>query len=184
MIEINHFFKDICSSSLNSWIGTILHSTLYTSLLLAIVMLIIICFIYPSKQAMGLNIVFRLIFYIFMSSFIIIMIHDKLIECGQEEKYANKMDKEVLRNIKGGDPILDGERKAKVIPKYTGGDDIDNIYENDNKELNIDDPDAVLKHVLGNSNNIYINNKPPINGGADIKVHSSSVNDMLNTLGV
>jgi len=170
MIEIGYFLNDVYNSTYSSNLGVLFSNILYTSLLVSIIILIIICCTYPCKRGTPIYVTFKLVFYVFIFVLGILAIHQGVMEKKFEEKYSNKMNKDLLEAVKGGsiNTLFGSGKKVKINPLFV------------NREQNPNtDEDTLNDDKCGTSNNL---------GGDDtsnntIKVSATSVEDMLADLG-
>jgi hypothetical protein len=186
-IEIGYFFNDVCNATSNSWAGTLFTNIIYTSILLSLIILIIICFTYPAKKNTPMYMTFRLIFYIFIVVMAILAIQERITENRMERKYESKMKNDVMDAIKGGgiNGIINDANSVKIMPKYKPVVDepeqaapskpVDELDKYDSEEI----LDYVLKSEI-------VEKKQEVQKEHhdQIKVVGASVEDMLNELGV
>lgn len=193
-IEIGYFFNDICGSTSDSWFGKLFTNVIYTSILVAIVILIILFFTYPTKKGTPMYTTFRVMFYVFVSVLLIQAVQQRIIESKIEDKFSSRINKDILNAIRGGDisATLDANNKIEIRPKYnapkSGGNNL-NDKEHDAEEGDHELTDEqILAHVLGAADKYQSksveNEEEDEEHHAPIKVAGASVEDMLRDLGV
>lgn len=191
-IELGYFFNDICGSTTDSWFGKLFTNVIYTSILVALIILLILFFTYPTKKGTPMYTTFRVVFYIFVAVLLIQAVQQRIIESKIEDKFSSRINKEVLGGIKGGDitNVLDATNKVKIVPKYkepptkNGFNDKDLDHEDGGKEPT---DEQILAHVLGAAEKYQADDAHATheeNEPAQIKVSGASVEDMLRDLGV
>ena len=167
-IEVGYFFKQICNTTYGSSIGYIFKNVLYMSIVLSIIILIIICSIYPCKKGTPISTTFKLVFYIFTVNLVLLSAHYGILECQFEEKYSNEINKDLLGAVKGGslNSLLGAGDKVKITPKIN-----DSVMHNEHIEDH-------------NARSSYLSDMPKSEDADKIKVKSETVEDMLRELNV
>lgn len=183
-VELGYFFNDICGTTSNSWAGILFSNILYTSILLALIILLIICFTYPAKKNTPFYITMRLIFYVFVSVIGILAIHHRIIEAKLEDEYSSKMNKEILETVRGGNlSTMLGGTNIKIAPKYKPPVE---EHHQPRREHHVEcemDSEEILDHVLKQGNFEMSKEEEPDIIDDHIKVVGSSVEDMLAEIG-
>lgn len=186
-IELGYFFNDICGSTTDSWFGKLFTNVIYTSILVALIILLILFFTYPTKKGTPMYTTFRVVFYIFVAVLLIQAVQQRIIESKIEDKFSSRINKEVLGGIKGGDitNVLDATNKVKIVPKYKNPQDESNDKDLDHEDEGKEPTDEqILAHVLGAAEKYQADDAHEENEPAQIKVSGASVEDMLRDLGV
>lgn len=192
-IEIGYFFNDVCGATSNSWAGIVFSNIIYTSILVAILILIIICFTYPTKKGTPMYITFKLMFYVFAVVLGVLAVYERLTETRLENKYSSKMNKEIMQAIRGGsiNEVI-GSNHVKISPKYKEEMPKES-YREDNlgrNDIINEDSEKILSHVLNGDTQFggdlgdYKKQEMHSDYSDTIKVAGASVEDMLTELGV
>lgn len=191
-IEIGYFFNDVCGATSNSWAGIVFSNILYTSILVSILILIIICFTYPIKKGTPMYITFKLMFYVFVVVLGVLAIYERITEARLENKYSSKMNNEIMQAIRGGsiNEVI-GSNHVKISPKYKEAPSYraDNLGRVGGRDITNEDSEKILSHVLNGDTTFggdyqKQEEQKPENHTDGIKVAGASVEDMLTELGV
>lgn len=131
------FNKLLNSPIHNSWgsIENIFENVIYTGAIFTIIIMIIIACFYPCKNGTPLYITLKTMFYIFVSSLVILFLQKSVIEEKFEQKHKHELNKSIveainrenissnqsyipiennLNQIVGGDEIISSEKNIKV----------------------------------------------------------------------
>lgn len=184
-IEFGYLFNDVCQTTSNTWFGFLFSNVVYTSILLSLIILIIICFTYPVKKNTPFYITIKLIFYVFIAVLGILAIHNSIIESKLEDSYSSKMNKEILKVVGGRDDIitlLGPDKNIKIVPKYKPITN-ENIYKEVKQPSQEIDSEEILNQVIKRGTSEEPKDKQE-NLDNHIKVVGASVDDMLTELGV
>lgn len=123
-IEIGHFLGDISNSTYSSsGLNSIFGSVLYTSILLSIVLLLIICFIYPCKKNTPLWVTFKLMFYVFIGVLSILYLHHGALYHKYEKKIEDRSVSNLINGINNPSPAYEGDRIQVNPILVTGGNE-------------------------------------------------------------
>jgi uncharacterized protein (UPF0333 family) len=182
-VEIGYLFNGACDSTSQTWFGKLFSNTLYLSLILSIIILLIITFTYPCKKNTPISITFRLFFYIFLIIIGTLSIHKRIIEVKIEEKNKSTISKDLLTGISGSTQDKDiniklgGTEYIKITPKIK-----EVIQEESHQQEEImtnEDSEKVLEEIIKKGG---FELDEPANK-EQIKVVGASVDEMLSELG-
>ena len=105
-------FKDACSG----FFGSSLRSPFWMALIITVVIILITLFVYPAKKSASLSKLFKLMIYIFVSSLILLFLHDSALK---DSWKSENEDQKQLAAIGGmSDFINNGGRP--MIPSFSG----------------------------------------------------------------
>lgn len=108
----NKVISDLCSKPI--------HSAAFMTIVI-IVLIMIIC---PCKKGTSLLIFCRLGFYIFLTSFVIMFMHDGITSANYQKKYESKQSENLIQSFSGGNDIVYGGDNIQIEPMT--GDDVHN----------------------------------------------------------
>jgi hypothetical protein len=76
----------------------VLGSSLFVACVIAMLMILIIMFMYPAKSGTPFSVVIKMFVYMLFGSLLIIFLHDGVIKYMMEEEFSNKDSEEFMRN--------------------------------------------------------------------------------------
>lgn len=105
----NKMISDMCSKPT--------HSAAFMTVLI-IVLIMIIC---PCKKGTSLLVFCKLGFYIFLTSFVVMFMHDGISSTNYKKKYDSKQSENLIHSFSGGNSVVYGGDNITITPA-TGGD--------------------------------------------------------------
>lgn len=98
---------DLCSSinKTSRWafgspvLNSLLGSSIWLAILITIFIVIIIMVMYPAKKNTPLSLVFKMSIYIFLTTMLLLFLHDGIIKYLYDEEYQEKSNNEILRGV-------------------------------------------------------------------------------------
>lgn len=108
--------------------GTSLRSPFWMALIITVIIILIILFVYPAKKSASLSKLFKLMIYIFVTSLILIFLHDsamleawKIEHEDEKQRQAIGVMSDFINN--GSRPIIPtaGGEKIPIIEPRIGG---------------------------------------------------------------
>lgn len=163
-IEIGYFFNDIYDSAYSSNLRVLFTNIFYTSLIISIIILLIICFTYPCRKGTPLYVTFKLVFYVFIFVLGILVIHQGVMEKSYEEKYNTETNKNILEAVRGGsiNSLFGSGKKIKINPFI-------------NKNTSTINEELPMEHMQEKEEYTQENEQTKVSG--------TTVEEMLNDLG-
>ncbi len=76
----------------------VLGSSLFVAVVIALIMMLLIMFLYPAKPGTSFSVVFKMFVYMFFSSLLVIFLHDGVIKYMMEEDLTSKDSEDFMRN--------------------------------------------------------------------------------------
>jgi hypothetical protein len=163
-------------------LNNLLGSSIFVSLLISFIMVLIIMIMYPAKSGSSITIVLKMFLYMFMSSLIVIFLHDGIIKYMFEEQ----MDTKKMDSMMMGTTIDDREKFAlynsdrnmvKPTLNVSGGEELDKspdekedniIINGDNfGTANVEVPDSpYIKKTVRIDTAPFVDDTIPIKGGS------------------
>jgi len=119
-IEINSLFSGISSgaSSIKA-LRTIFSSVLYTSLLLAATVLIIIMLVVPVRKGTPGSILFKVFFYVAATTMLALATHNSFVRAGYKNKFARLDNDAFIESIRNDGAVI--PERVDVRPEITEG---------------------------------------------------------------
>jgi type II secretory pathway component PulF len=133
------------AGGVKDFFGNSLKSPLWTAIIISIIIMLILLLFYPAKRGTGPAKHIKILIYVFISTVVILYIHDATIKSIVSDEYKNKAVEETLgglrQHINGGtslavalggtDPIIPpAPLAAPVLPTLSavsGGTKFDNV---------------------------------------------------------
>lgn len=109
----------LIQSTIGGFLGNSIKSPFWLAIMITVIIILITIFIYPAKKSASISKLLKLMIYIFVTSLILIFLHDSAIR----EVWQNEHEDKKAREILGGmsDFIANGSKP--VIPATFGGED-------------------------------------------------------------
>ena len=119
--SLNQTLKGVCNwASASEFMNSILSNTVWISVVITIIMIIIIMLVYPAKSNTPFWIIFKTTFYIFTTILAVMLVRDGVMKSAWENKFENNETKEILDNVLTGNKNDDNSSKNKInVPKPT-----------------------------------------------------------------
>lgn len=114
-----------------TFLGSIVCSNFAISLLIATIMVLIIMFMYPAKSNTGVSIVAKMFFYMFVSTYVLLFLHEGFLSNKYKSQYVSSAASETITNVFNN-------TKPEDI-KTTAGTTIENESRQDIPTVNISD---------------------------------------------
>jgi len=126
-------------------LNTLLSNSIVVGLVISIIMILIVMAIYPAKKGTKFSLVFKMFFYMFLSSSIIIFLHDGIIKYMFDEQNKNNDHEDVLRgmNIQDRNYIFN-EPKEIPIKNNNEFDELNNAINETSNIVNKKVTDEVI----------------------------------------
>lgn len=90
-VEFGVLLKDGCSSVYNAY-GKWFESSILTALIITLIIIVIIMFMYPAKSNACFMSILKMFAYMYLSIFIVLFLHDGIIEKKKEESKIYNLD--------------------------------------------------------------------------------------------
>jgi hypothetical protein len=171
--SVNNISKQVFGTSIiNKYLG----STIFVGIIITFILLLIIMIFYPAKENTSVKIIFKVGLYSFLSSLLILFLHDGIIKSNLSNDKISENNEKIIQNLtnKNRDSIYNNNIPIK--PNITGGngeDDDDDYLEDDKKNLDF------TKTYNNNSNNNHNINNHNINNH-NINNHNINNNNNSN----
>ena len=123
MIELQSFGEETCGWSFASrGMTNLFCNKFYTSGILTAMIVILIMVLYPCKKGTSVFIVFKLSFYIFICTYLIMFVHDGVLhKITEKERVGGETD--AFIGGLGDSDVVYGSNAMKVTPVITMGGD-------------------------------------------------------------
>ena len=95
--------------------NTIFSSTLWTAFLITVIIVAILVIVVPVESNTPTWILFKFMFYTFMSSISVLFLHNNIVKIGEEEIKDSAESEELIERISGGDQPAETD-KVEVLP--------------------------------------------------------------------
>jgi hypothetical protein len=79
------------------FLNNVLGSTLFVSIIIALIMILIIMIMYPAKSGTSFSVVLKMFFYMFIGSLVVLFLHDGIIKHMIEEEYQSDSSDVLMR---------------------------------------------------------------------------------------
>lgn len=99
------------SKTINKFLG----SPILTAFSITLIIILLIMFIYPCKRGTSANLLIKLFTYIFLSTGIVLFLHNSINRYKYEKKYRDNITYDTVDRIMGNDGDID-ETHVEVIP--------------------------------------------------------------------
>lgn len=108
----------LLQSTVGGFLGNSIKSPFWLALMITVIIILITIFVYPAKKSAPISKLLKLMIYIFITSLILIFLHDNAIR----EVWQNEHEDKKAREIMGGmaDFLANGDKP--VIPATFGVD--------------------------------------------------------------
>jgi hypothetical protein len=166
--SVNNISNQVFGTSIiNKYLG----STICVGILITFILLMIIMIFYPAKENTPIKIIFKVGLYSFLSSLLILFLHDGIIKSNLSNDKINENNEKIIQNLTNKNRDIIYNKNIPIKPNILGGDDEDEdgnyLGESGNQNNN---------QIVNNQNNSIYNNtfetydqKPPITGGNRFK---------------
>ena len=120
--SVNNFSNKVFGTSI---INKYLNSTLFVSLLITFILMLIIMLFYPAKENTPIKIIFKVGLYSFLSSALILFLHDGVVKSNINNNKVDENNEKIIQNLTNQNRDIIYNNKIPVKPNIIGGDDDD-----------------------------------------------------------
>lgn len=168
--SVNNISNQVFGTSIiNKYLG----STIFVGILITFILLMIIMVFYPAKENTPIKIIFKVGLYSFLSSLLILFLHDGIIKSNLSNDKINENNEKIIQNLTNKNRDIVYNKNIPIKPNILGGEDEDENYLSDIGNQN---NNQIVNVQNNNQNNSIYNNtfetdeqKPPITGGNRFK---------------
>jgi len=107
----------LLQSSIGGFLGNSIKSPFWLAIMITVIIILITIFVYPAKKSASISKLLKLMIYIFITSLILLFLHDSAIREVWQTEHEDKKAREILGGM--DDFIANGGRP--VIPATFGG---------------------------------------------------------------
>lgn len=121
-----------------SFFNKILSNPLFIGIAIALIFILLLMVYYPAKKGTSLLIPFKIFLYTFLSSFLIVFLHDSVIKHTISQEYKQFADEELIGglNHENRDGIYNNTAPVKPTGEFHGGNYIKQIGGNVEQQAN------------------------------------------------
>jgi hypothetical protein len=139
----------------SSFLNSVLGSSLFVGLVIAFIMILLIMVMYPSKPGTPFSVLCKMFIYMFLSSMLVIFLHDGVIKYMYDEQNKDNFNEEFINGTESTerDPTYT-QKSIQPIGNITGG----YTYTQGNMSSNMSSNNMLSNSSSNMSNNILSNN--------------------------
>lgn len=115
----------IIKNTFGGFFGSSIRSPFWMALIITVVIILIILSVYPAKKSASLSKLFKLIIYIFITSLILLFLHDNALHETWKSEHDDEKQRQAIGGMNdfinnGGKPIIPGQPQQPIVEPRIG----------------------------------------------------------------